>query len=458
MTRPSRTITRRTVLRGLGVSLGLPLLEIMRPVLGAVGARPGFEVTVPRRLVCLFMPNGVNPHTWTPPNEGPGYTLSETLQPLAPVRDEVLVLTNLWNAATNTGDGHYVKTAGWLTGTTITKTTGGDIGSNGVSMDQIAAHRIGHHTRLPSLELSLERVTSGVDANVGYTRLYGSHISWSTPRTPLTREIDPRRAFDRLFRSSAQDPSRSVEDASVLDLARADAEALRRRLGRADDEKLTEYLDSVRSIERRLEAAEEQGRERVRDEERFASREALAQRLAALPSDRRLETAEHAELMLDILALALWADATRVATLMFGNAVSNKSFAFLEGVTNGHHENSHHQNDKTKLAEYTRIAQWHVERFAQLLQRLKAMPEGEGSVLDQSMVLFGSGLRDGNSHSPRDLPILLGGRAGGTLSPGRHVVYPKNSPFCNLHRALLTRMNTPVDHIGNSTAELSELG
>ncbi|MEQ8766494.1 MAG: DUF1552 domain-containing protein [Planctomycetota bacterium] len=444
-------IDRRTVLQGLGASLALPFLEIMQP------ARALGVVQRPRRLVCLFMPNGVNPHRWTPKGEGDGYELSEALQPLAGARSKVLVLTNLWNAQTRRGDGHYVKTAAWLTGTSIHKTTGGDLDCRGVSMDQIAARRIGHLTKLPSLELSMEPVTSGVDANVGYTRLYGSHISWSTPTTPLTREINPRRAFDRLFRTT-RDRRSTAEDKSILDLVLDDAKALQKQLGRADTGKLTEYLDSVRAVEKRLEAAEAAEEIDADVPDWRARREVLAGRFDRLPKDTRLGVPEYCDLMLDVIALALWSDTTRIASLMFGNSVSNKSFSFLHGVTAGHHHNSHHQDDPQKLAEYTRITQWHVAQFVGLLRRLESMQEVDGSsVLDHAMVLFGSGLRDGNSHNPRNLPILLGGGGGGTLRPGRHVVYPKDTPFCNLHRALLSRMGTPIERIGDSTAELDGL-
>ena len=243
------------MLKGLGVVMGLPLLEAMKPLgllAGPVAANAPKKFPV--RMAFLYMANGVNPHTWAPKGTGSQFELSEAMQPLAAFQKDLLVLQQLWNAGTNTGDGHYVKTAAWLTGTTITKTTGSNLRSGGVSIDQIAAQRIGNLTPLPSLELGIEPVTTGVDTNVGYTRLYGSHISWSTPTTPVAKEIYPRLAFDRLFRSTLKEGHGiSTADASVLDAVRGDAKRLQARVGARDREKLDEYFESVRAVERRIE-------------------------------------------------------------------------------------------------------------------------------------------------------------------------------------------------------------
>src|SRR4051812_29394615 len=255
MSRKNRQITRRTVLRGAGVMVGLPLLEAMRPALGALAAAsPGADDRPPVRMACLFWPNGCNPRTWTPEGEGKDYELSPILQPLARHKDDVLVFTRLSNQGTFTGDGHYVKDAAWLTGTTIHRTTGADLNAGGVSMDQLAAKRIGVLTPIPSLELGVEPVTTGVDTNVGYTRLYGSHISWSSPTSPVAREINPRLAFDRLFRSKPRAGGGSVrdDDRSVRALVADDARALRDRVGQDDRRKLDEFLDSVRAVETRI--------------------------------------------------------------------------------------------------------------------------------------------------------------------------------------------------------------
>jgi hypothetical protein len=459
MSLKNRPITRRTVLRGAGAMVALPLLEaaVVRRAAGADAERP------PVRMACLFWPNGCNPHTWTPTGEGKDFTLSPILEPLAPHKDDVLVLTQLSNRGTFTGDGHYVKDAAWLTGTTIRRTTGADLNAGGVSIDQLAASKIGVLTAIPSLELGVEPVTTGVDTNVGYTRLYGSHISWSSPTTPVAREINPKLAFDRLFRAAAGGRG-GHDDRSVLDLVAADARALRDQIGAHDRRKLDEYLDSVRSVEKRIVYEASDRRARYRDDPQArADIETLGGRVDTYKHDpgrlreRSMDHTEHVRLMLDILLLAFQTDSTRVATFMFGNSVSNKNFSFLEGVKGGHHQFSHHENDPDKLAQYQRITTWHIGQCAYLLDRMKQVREGEGSLLDNTMVLFGSALRDGNSHNPHNLPTVLAGRAGGTLSPGRHIVYGKDTPLCNLYVSLLERMGVPVPRFADSTGPLPGL-
>ncbi len=240
-------ISRRSFLRGAGATLALPWMDSM-----AVAK----SEKAPVRMACLFMPNGVNPKAWTPKGKGGQFELSPILQPLQSVKDEILVLSNLRNKASDTGDGHYVKTSGWLTGTTITKTTGKDLNAGNRSLDQIAAEKIGHHTVMPSLELGIDPVTTGVDTNVNYTRVYGSHISWSSATNPVPCEINPRSAFDRLFRKKNRNKKQSDDDKSVLDLVFEDAKALRSKVGKVDQQKLDQYLDSVRSVEKRIEADE----------------------------------------------------------------------------------------------------------------------------------------------------------------------------------------------------------
>src|SRR3954451_11196743 len=248
-------ISRRTMLKGVGAMLSLPMLEAMGPLPLFAGASPAGSTArkYPVRMAVLYMPNGVNPHAWAPKGQGSDFELSPTLQPLQKLKNEILVLTQLMNAATDTGDGHYVKTAAFLTGTTITRTTGNDLRCGGVSMDQVAAQKIGSFTPLPSLELGIEPVTTGVDVNVGYTRLYGSHIAWSTPTTPLAKEINPQFAFDRLFRSTASTRQVGGTDRSVVDLVSEDAQRLKSKVGKADQAKVDEYFDAVRAVERRIE-------------------------------------------------------------------------------------------------------------------------------------------------------------------------------------------------------------
>lgn len=457
----SESINRRTLLKGVGVTMCLPFLEALAPPRTARAAAPSKP---PVRLAALYMPNGVNPHAWTPQGTGEAWELSPTLAPLAGVKSDILVLGEMMNKASIVGDGHYVKVAPFLTGTAVTKTTGGDLRVGGVSLDQLVAQRIGNLTPLPSLELSVEPVTMGVDTNVGFTRLYGSHISWSSPTTPVAREISPQLAFDRLFRPSGtrQSGASSADDKSVLDAVMGDARSLRQTVGHADRLKLEEYFDAVRAVEKRIVFDAARRKNELRDDSRVRAQiDKLGGRITsyyAVPEGQRgIDHTEQVRLMLDILVLAFWTDATRVATFMFGNEVSGKNFSFLPGVSGGHHQISHHENDKTKLEEYRRINVWHLEQYAYLLERMKKIREENGTLLDNSMVVFGSGMKDGNAHRPDNLPIVLAGKGGGTIATGRYLVYEKKTPLCNLYRSLLVRMGTPVDRFGDSSGELPGL-
>jgi hypothetical protein len=469
MGQESFPITRRTVLRGLGVTMCLPLLEAMQP-LAALAAGPGTAAgkkgKAPVRLAVLYMPNGVNPNAWMPKGLGSGFELSPILQPLSDIKSDVLVFTELMNKQSIEGDGHYVKVAPFLTGTHITKTTGSDLRCGGVSLDQVVAQSIGNLTPLPSLELSIEPVTMGVDTNVGFTRLYGSHISWSTPTTPVTREINPQLAFDRLFRTkSANSSAPSANDRSVLDLVMEDAKNLKSKVGQADKMKLDEYFESVRSVEKRItfdaarRAGEYQGDPLARKEiEKLGGRIRDYYKDPARLSERSIDHTEQVRLMLDIMVLAFWTDSTRVATFMFANEVSGKNFSFLEGVSGSHHELSHHENNAAKLEQYKRINTWHIAQYAYMLKKMKAIKEGEGTLLDNSMVMIGSGMKDGNAHSPQNLPIVLAGKGGGTIASGRHLLYEKKTPLCNLYRSMLTRMGVSTNGFGDSASELEGIG
>jgi hypothetical protein len=365
---------------------------------------------------------------------------------LADLKDDVLVLTNLWNRGSNASEGHYVKTSGFLTCTTVTKTFGVDLSCNGTSMDQVAAQRVGRQTPLPSLELAMDPVSTGVDNNVGYTRVYGSHISWAGPTRPLPREIDPRRVYERLFRAGRRQPG-AAADKLLLDRVRDDAKQLRDRLGTADRQRLDEYLEGVRSLEERLERS---AGERAGDWKPRAPVEA-----GQLPEGDPAGHTENVRWMLDMMALAFQSDTTRVVTFMFGNAVSGRNFSFLPGVRGGHHNISHHQNNPEQLRMYQLINRWHVEQYAYLLGKLRGMTEGDGTVLDNSMILFGAGLRDGDRHDPHNLPIVVGGRGGGRLATGQHLAYPKDTPLANLYVCLLDAFGTPVERFADSTARLS---
>jgi hypothetical protein len=436
-------IPRRTLLRGAGAALALPWLEAMMPA----SARAAEPAPRPTRLAALFMPNGVREDAWTPTGQGRDFQLSPILEPLADLKDELLVPTNLWNQASDFGDGHYVKTSGFLTCTTITKSLGFDLNCNGISMDQVAAQSVAQQTPLPSLELAIDPVSIGVDRNVGYTRVYGSHIAWSGPTSPLAREINPRVVFERLFRVSRPQAEVNRRDALLLDKVLADTKKLRQRVGAADRRRMDEYLESVRSLEQRL----------VRSSE--PSPQAWQPRAELDPDTKPQDSpdvhADHVRLMLDMIALAFQTDTTRVCTFMFGNSVSGKSFSFLEGVNGGHHDISHHQREEDKLRQYERICHWHVEQYGYLLRKLRDMKEGEGSVLDSSMILFGSGLRDGNSHNPHNLPIVLAGRANGRIATGQHLVYDRDTPLANLYQCVLDAFGSPVQRFADSTGPLA---
>lgn len=431
-------IARRTFLRGAGVALGLPWLEL------TAGETPSTENPV--RMAMLYMPNGVNVAEWVPKGEGRDFQLSPTLAPLAPLKNDILVFSNLWNAASKGGDGHYVKEAAILTCTTIKKTQGADL-ANGISVDQVAAQRVRHLTPLPSLELGVTPVAIGVDAVVGYTRVYGSHIAWSSPTTPLAREINPRSVYERLFRATAQPQGADAKlDALLLDRVLDDARRLRRRAGQADRHRIDEYLSTMRGLEERVERSSQSIATRWKPKAQLDPK--------AAPTDRPADHQEHVRLMLDMIAVAFQTDTTRVATFMFGNAVSNVSFRFLEGVSAGHHDVSHHQNDPDKLRQYQRISQWHVEQYAYLLNRLKSMREGESTVLDNSMVMFASALSDGNKHDPHRLPIVLAGSAGGRINTGQHLCYAEDTPLANLYVSLLDAFGNPVERFADSTGPL----
>ncbi len=457
-------LSRRTMLKGAGATLALPWLEAMTPfALTASAAQPEHEAPV--RMACMFMPNGVNPHHWTPQGDGKKFEFSPILKPLEKHREDILILSNLRNRASDTGDGHYVKTSGWLTGTTITKTTGADLNAGNISMDQLAAQKIGGQTLIPSLELGIDPVTTGVDTNVNYTRVYGSHIAWSSETTPIPCEINPRQAFDRLFRKKNRNASQTAGDKSVLDLVLEDAKALRGKVGANDQQKLDQYLESVRAVEKRIEA-DEKGLSAGDNVDPAAEKAliALNERInkafggvdeeKQLGSTPRFDHTEHVRLMMDLMVLAFWTDSTRISTFMFGNAVSGKNFSFLDGVQGGFHEISHHQNDEKNLEQYKLINIWHMEQYAYMLERMKAIDEGGRSLLDNSMILCGSPLRDGNAHEPKNLPLVLAGKAGGSIGTGRHLVSENDTPLCNLWLAMLDRVGAPTKSFADSTGAL----
>lgn len=444
---PAKTLSRRRFLQGCGVALSLPWMPTLAPKL-ASAAENGAP---PVRSAFLYFPNGVWEKDWIPKESGEKYELTPSLTPLADVKDDVLVLTGLDKKNSHGGDGHYAKTANFLTGMPVTKTTGKDISSGGISVDQLMAQHTGKFTPLPSLELGTEPVISGIDSNVGYTRLYGSHISWQSPTRPVAKEINPRLVYERLFgKSLTSDSTKAESYRNLLDYVLEDARRLRPTLGRDDQFKMDEYLDSVRAVEKRIEFAT---RGENGDWQPDVDEHVLAAARPGVPGDFR----EHIAIMMDLIVLAFQTDSTRVASLMFANDVSGRNFSFLDGVRGGHHELSHHENKKEKIEQYQRINRWHVEQFAQMLTKLRDIKEGDGTLLDNCMILCGSSMSDGNRHDPDNLPILLGGRGGLSLKSGRHLPAERQVPLCNLYHAMLDRMGVKVEAFGDSSGPLKDL-
>ncbi len=451
-------ISRRRMLKGVGACIALPFLDAMIPT--SLSAHP-FTKPI-KRAAFLFAPNGVCPEKWAPNGVGCDFELSPILQPLDGLQPKFMVLQQLMNKNSTSGDGHYAKTANFLTSMEITRTIGTNVNSGGISIDQLIAQQLGKETLFPSLVYGIDRISSGVDVNVGFTRLYGSSISWKTPTHPCAKEIDPRFAFDRLFRTIVPRKDAKADNPwkkSILDVVADDAKSLQKNLGIADQNKLAEYLESIRSIEMRLE-----NNDQLKDFESGITPD-IKKELQHL--DIRIEEyvdmtvgmdiTDKVRLMLDIMALAFWSDASRVGTFMFGNSVSSRNFSFLDGVRANFHSLSHHQNDERRMIQYEMINRWHMEQVAYFLNKLDSIPEGNGTLLDHSMIMYGSGLRDGNRHSPYNLPILLAGGGGGQLRGGQHLIFKENTPLANLYLTMGRMMGVQMDHFADSTGELPDI-
>lgn len=434
----NRCLDRRMLLRGAGAAFALPFLDAMERAVPARG------VAAPRRALFVFAPNGKKMDEWRPAVAGKLGVLPFLLEPLAPLRDRLTVVSGLAiDGGRAHGDGpgdHARATASFLTCAHPRKTGGADI-EVGVSVDQAIAAAVGDATRFPSLELGMERGAAGGVCDSGYSCAYSNNVSWRSKSTPVAKETEPRAAFARLFGDpEAAMDQRALAEArasrrSVLDAVRKDAQSLARELGVRDRGKLSEYLDSVRDLERRIEREEksQQDAPEVPDSV-MADRGDFAARLDA---------------MYDILVLAFATDQTRVATFMLGNGGSNRSYRFL-GVPEGHHDLSHHGNDPHKLAGIRRINRFHVERLAAFLQKLVDARSASGRLIDDTMVVYGCGISDGDRHNHEDLPALVaGGRRG-----GMHLVCGKDTPMANLHVAMMRHMGMRDTAFGDSTGEL----
>ncbi len=443
----SKQISRRAVLRGLGAAVALPALEAMAP-------RPVFAGETPKaplRMAFLSIPNGVNNAHWFPKDTGTGFVLPKTLASLEAVRSDVLVISGLaHDKARANGDGpgdHARSSATLLTGCQARKTDGKDI-RVGISVDQLAAEKIGSRTRLPSIELGCDKGAMAGNCDSGYSCAYSSSISWKTPTMPMPKEVNPRAVFTRLF----GDPNQIAEDRdrakqalyrrSVLDLVSDDAKSLNGELGAADRRKLEEYLEAVRAIEKQIQASE---REEARHLPQIEAPEGIP-----------TEFPQYVRLMLDLMVVAFQTDTTRIATFVLANEGSNRTFPWID-VRDGHHSISHHGGNAEKLEKIQKIDQFYVEQFAYLVQKMKSIPEGEGTLLDNSMLVYGGAIGDGNRHNHNELPILLAGRAQGTITTGRHVRYPKDTPLCNLFLSMLDRVGVKEERFGDGTGRLDQL-
>ena len=444
-------LPRRAFLKGLGALVALPTFESLLPASLPAAAE---NVPVPARLAFFYVPNGVNVAHWTPEKVGAQFEFPATLKPLEKIRSDVLVLSGLTaDKARPNGDGagdHARAAAAFLTGAQPRKTHGADI-RVGLSVDQAAAEKVGRLTRFPSLELGCDPGMNSGNCDSGYSCAYSANISWRSESTPMAKETSPRLLFERLFGSQGEGEAavaqwrRRQDRKSVLDFVREDARKLGQRLGEGDQRKLDEYLTGVREIETRLDRAE-------KDSASKAHPSGLTPPAAGIPQDY----AEHIRLMTDLLVLAFQSDLTRIATFMMANEGSNRSYGFI-GVKDGHHDLSHHGRDNGKLEKIQKINAFHLELFARFLEKLKSIPEGDGTLLDRSMIVYGSGLGDGNAHNHDELPILLAGGGGGTIATGRHVRYPRNTPLNNLFLSLLDRMDAGREQLGDSTGRLPQL-
>lgn len=446
----SQRLNRRTILRGLGVALSLPLLEAMVPLTPfSRQARAAWleQQAAPNRMAFLYVPNGANMADWTPKEEGENFELPHILAPLQSVKDKLLVLSGLTaDKARPHGDGggdHARALSAFLTGAQPRKTDGVNIHA-GVSVDQVAAANIGHLTRLASLEIGTEQGAMAGNCDSGYSCVYSSTMSWKSPTEPLPKEVNPKVVFERLF-SSEPDSIRQARDnrrKSLLDFVREDAKDLSGKLGRNDVRKLDEYFSSVRDIELRIERAAALPPVKTPD----------YKRPEGVPGDYQ----EHLRLMADLMVLAFQADVTRVATYVLANEGSNRSYSFIN-ISEGHHELSHHGDDTEKKRKIRDINTFHVQQYAYLLEKLKSTPDGDGTLLDHCMVAYGSGNSDGNAHNHDNLPIVLAGGGCGTLKTGRHIRYQNETPLNNLWVAMLNRLGAKIEELGDSSGELPNL-
>lgn len=441
-------LNRRLFLRGAGAAIALPYLDAMVPALAAARR---LESDTPRRLAFVYIPNGVIQKAWTPLATGADFEFTRVLKPLEPYREDLLVLSGLThNNGRALGDGagdHARAASSFLTGIHPKKTAGADI-QLGISVDQVAANAIGDQTRYASLELGIEPGRLAGNCDSGYSCAYSNSISWRGEQTPNPPEIDPSLVFDRMFGDIEAPLSpeirarRAARQRSVLDHVLSEANRLRGSVGATDRQKLDEYFSSVRDVEKRISNHGQQGE--------------APQPEMARPQGIPANYADHAQLMFDLMALAFQADLTRVSTFMMGREGSNLTYPDV-GVSRAHHGMTHHRGDPSKIEDITKVNAYHVRQFAEFIDKLALIKDGDGRLLDNMMVVYGSGIGDGNRHTHHDLPVLLAGSGGGTLSPGRHVRYADETPMNNLYLSLLDRVGVRPETLGDGTGELDRL-
>ncbi len=443
-----RPLSRRSALKGMGVSIALPFLEAMRPQGRGETKDKAGSSGPPRRLVWVYFPNGALMQNWKPTGEGRDFKLGRTLSALEPFKSQMIVFANLADPKARGGGAHACTMPSYLSGASVFKTQGDDIRA-GTTCDQVLAERVGKATKFPSLELGCDFGQTDGFCDTGYSCVYQTNLSWRSATTPAPKEVNPRLVFDRLFagqkawETSAAQQQREMFNLSVLDFAREQAREIDKSVSTADRRRMDEYLTSIRDLERRLLAPP-------------TKLPADAAKGMTRPTRIPLVFREHFRLMADLLVLALQADLTRVATVVMGTEGNRRSYPEL-GFTEEHHGVSHHMRDPKLMEKFAKINEHHVGELAYLIERLSKVREKEGTLLDNCMVVYGGGMADGQAHAHADIPTLLFGKGGGTIDPGRHAVCPADTPICNLWLSLMDRMGVELERFGDSTGRLTQL-
>ena len=434
-----KAISRRTILRGVGAAMALPFLDSMVPAFAS-------PLSPVRRFGVVYVPNGMNMKEWTPDATGKAFELKSVMAPFAPYKDQLVVVTNLDSkppANVPGAGGHARASTRFLTDVPPKQSQSAELEA-GPSIDQILAKKIGQETQLASLEVSIDGRDFAGSCDFGFSCAYSNSISWLNATTPLPMENDPRVVFERLFGDDGTtDPAirraRRGEDRSVLDSVTDELGRLKGGLGAADNAKMSQYLEAIRDIERRIDVAQKQNSQEVSH--------------VAQPAGVPASFEEHVKLLFDMQVLAYQGDMTRISTFMLGRELSGRSYPEI-GVYDAHHPTSHHQYDPVKLERLAKINTLHTKLFAYYLEKLKATPDGDGSLLDHTLLIYGAGMSDSQLHSPIGLPLVLVGGAAGQLKGGRHLKYPTNTPLANLHLSLMDKFGVPIDRLGDSSGRL----